>query len=170
MQTIYETLILTKSWNLIYVKISSSIVFCIYHCNIFFIFFFQINRVGPRGSRKIVKYVFVWLRWSLNYQQELLVITMMISFDSIWLKSDLLHDCSSLLIRHCMGDPGKIVSCDRFLTERERWRKLVLFMVINATFNNISVISWQSVLLVEETGVPVENQTTCHKSLTNFIT
>jgi hypothetical protein len=30
-------------------------------------------------------------------------------------------------------------------------------MVFNATFNNISVISWRSVLLVEETGVPVEN-------------
>ena len=30
-------------------------------------------------------------------------------------------------------------------------------MVFNATFNNNSVISWQSVLLVEETGVPVEN-------------
>ena len=29
--------------------------------------------------------------------------------------------------------------------------------VFNATFNNISVISWQSVLLVEETGVPGEN-------------
>jgi hypothetical protein len=27
-------------------------------------------------------------------------------------------------------------------------------MVFNATFNNISVISWQSVLLVEETGGP----------------
>ena len=27
-------------------------------------------------------------------------------------------------------------------------------MVFNATFNNISVISWGSVLLVEETGVP----------------
>ena len=26
-------------------------------------------------------------------------------------------------------------------------------MVFNTTFNNISVISWQSVLLVEETGV-----------------
>jgi len=26
-------------------------------------------------------------------------------------------------------------------------------MVLNATFNNISVISWRSVLLVEETGV-----------------
>ena len=27
-------------------------------------------------------------------------------------------------------------------------------MVFNATFNNISVISWRSVLLVEETGIP----------------
>jgi hypothetical protein len=31
------------------------------------------------------------------------------------------------------------------------------FMVFNATFNNISAISWRSVLLVEETGVPGEN-------------
>ena len=30
---------------------------------------------------------------------------------------------------------------------------LFWFMVINDTFNNISVISWRSVLLVEETGV-----------------
>ena len=30
-------------------------------------------------------------------------------------------------------------------------------MVFNATFNNISVISWRSVLLVEETGVNGEN-------------
>ena len=27
-------------------------------------------------------------------------------------------------------------------------------MVFNATVNNISVISWQSVLLVKETGIP----------------
>jgi hypothetical protein len=32
-------------------------------------------------------------------------------------------------------------------------------MVVNATFNNISVISWRSILLVEETGVPGENHT-----------
>jgi hypothetical protein len=31
------------------------------------------------------------------------------------------------------------------------------FMVCNATFNNISVISWRSVLLVEETGLPGKN-------------
>jgi hypothetical protein len=30
-------------------------------------------------------------------------------------------------------------------------------MVFNAIFNNISVISWLSVLLVEQTGVPEEN-------------
>ena len=31
-------------------------------------------------------------------------------------------------------------------------------MVFNATFNNSSVISWRSVLLVEETGVPVSKE------------
>jgi len=30
-------------------------------------------------------------------------------------------------------------------------------MVFNTTFNNISVIVWQSVLLLEETRVPREN-------------
>jgi hypothetical protein len=30
-------------------------------------------------------------------------------------------------------------------------------MVFNATFNNTSVISWRSVLLVEETGATGEN-------------
>jgi hypothetical protein len=32
----------------------------------------------------------------------------------------------------------------------------VRVMMINATFNNISVISWQSVLMVEETRIPRE--------------
>jgi len=31
------------------------------------------------------------------------------------------------------------------------------FMVSNATFNNISAISWRPVLLVQETGRPGEN-------------
>ena len=31
------------------------------------------------------------------------------------------------------------------------------FKVFNTTFNNISVISWRPVVLVEETGVPREN-------------
>ena len=35
---------------------------------------------------------------------------------------------------------------------------------VNATFNNISVILWQSVLLVEESGVPGEN----HRPVTSY--
>jgi hypothetical protein len=34
---------------------------------------------------------------------------------------------------------------------------LIMVMVFNATFNNISTKLWQSVLLVEETNVPREN-------------
>ena len=40
-------------------------------------------------------------------------------------------------------------------------------MVLNTTFNNISAISWRSILLVEETR---ENNRSCRKSLTNLIT
>ena len=32
-----------------------------------------------------------------------------------------------------------------------------MIVVFNATFNNMSVISWRSTLFVEETGVPGEN-------------
>jgi hypothetical protein len=40
------------------------------------------------------------------------------------------------------------------------WMSILLvgwFMVFNDTVDNISTISWRSVLLVEETGVPEEN-------------
>ena len=46
----------------------------------------------------------------------------------------------------------------------------VCYMVFKATFNNITTISWRSVLLVEETGVPGENHRPVASSLTNFIT
>jgi hypothetical protein len=32
-----------------------------------------------------------------------------------------------------------------------------MFLVFNATFSNISAISWRPVLVVEEAGVPEEN-------------
>ena len=56
--------------------------------------------------------------------------------------------------------PGKLLFIRRWYIITV-WFKL---MVFNAIFNNISVISWQSVLLVEETGVPGENhrQTASH--------
>jgi hypothetical protein len=45
-------------------------------------------------------------------------------------------------------------------------------MVVNATFNYISVISWLSVLLVEETGVQRENIITyglCSRATSNGV-
>jgi hypothetical protein len=42
-------------------------------------------------------------------------------------------------------------------------------MVSNATFDNILVISWRSVLLVEKPDY-LENLPTCRKSLTKVIT
>ena len=35
------------------------------------------------------------------------------------------------------------------------------FLVVSATFSNISAISWRPVLVVEETGVPGENHRSC---------
>jgi hypothetical protein len=47
---------------------------------------------------------------------------------------------------------------DLFVGRRmSAWLGSVRMMVFNATVNNISVILWQSVLLVYKTGVPREN-------------
>ena len=46
------------------------------------------------------------------------------------------------------------------LLGKQTWLSIwigVMIMEFNATFNNISVIPWQSVLLVEETGMSGEN-------------
>jgi hypothetical protein len=51
----------------------------------------------------------------------------------------------------------KIVVPTKTTSDTKSWSKMVSFMVFNATFNNISAISWRSVLLMEETGVPWEN-------------
>ena len=54
-----------------------------------------------------------------------------------------------------------VLKCQYYIIDKKglglAWFGLVWYMVFNATFNNISVISWWSVLLVEETNVPEEN-------------
>jgi hypothetical protein len=54
-----------------------------------------------------------------------------------------IHTCDSIFL----------INLDFFLKPTMAW-----FTMFNATFNNISVISWRSVLLVEEAGVPGENR------------
>jgi hypothetical protein len=52
---------------------------------------------------------------------------------------------------------ASVVMGRRFLVNFTPHDDLVSFMVFNANFKNISVISLRSVLLVEETGVPGQN-------------
>jgi hypothetical protein len=42
---------------------------------------------------------------------------------------------------------------------------LISFLVFNATLSNISAITWRPVLVVEEAGVPGENQTSDEERL-----
>jgi len=49
---------------------------------------------------------------------------------------------------------GELIRQSTLSTFVRHWVKV---MVFNPTFNNIIVISWRSVLLVEEIGVPGEN-------------
>ena len=65
---------------------------------------------------------------------------------------------------------GKVPSNDMLLQPEEWWFGLVWFMVFNATFNNISAISWRSVLLVVETWVPGENHRPVASHWQTFIT
>ena len=53
---------------------------------------------------------------------------------------------------------GRIIFLHLIFLVEVGLHRQVWFMVFNATFNTISIISWRSVLLVEETGVPSENQ------------
>jgi hypothetical protein len=57
--------------------------------------------------------------------------------------------------RYWLIDRPKPTSC-KFVNKNIVYYR-VRVMVFNATFNNISFISWRSVLLVEETGVLGEN-------------
>ena len=61
-----------------------------------------------------------------------------VNFTGIWF-SNKLQDCKYILINVLVNTAGHKQILIRFD-----------FMVFNATFNNISVISWRLVLLVEE--------------------
>jgi hypothetical protein len=103
-------------------------------------------------------------------------------FDLIWL-NDYYH-CFNFLIMICLEEDSRLqeitlliqqysymnsLIMSEFVSYTRQSGGLVWFMVLNTTFNNISVagihiiffgISLRSVLLVDETGVPWENHQT----------
>ena len=97
--------------------------------------------------------------------------------DNEWLDAQVISKASWSLNKKVFCAPSYVVLWSIFLDIiytlpfglskhiLKRWLALVWFMVFNATFNNISVISWRSVWLVEETGEnhwPVASQTVSH--------
>ena len=60
-----------------------------------------------------------------------------------------------MLLCYYIYHPCFIKCCDLLVLTKNY--VFVCLMVFNATLNNISVISWRSVLLVEENGGPGEN-------------
>ena len=74
------------------------------------------------------------------------------------LSSQIAYQTSSL-IRYCSKKSilKKEINDRKYWSLSLRFRNKVWFMELNATFNNISAISWRSVLLMVETGVPGEN-------------
>jgi hypothetical protein len=71
-------------------------------------------------------------------------------------------------INSIRGNRGILLSmCGKFIHVMVNWssfccyslveRLFDLYLVFNATFNNISAISWRQVLVVEEAGIPGEN-------------
>jgi hypothetical protein len=59
---------------------------------------------------------------------------------------------------HLMAQGRYVVKyCCLFLKYKTNCLFVSCFMVFNTTFNNISALSWRSVLLVDETGGPGEN-------------
>ena len=55
-------------------------------------------------------------------------------------------------IKICTHNTNYVLLLENTVVEHQRIRA----MVFNATFSNISIISWQSALLMEETGLPKE--------------
>ena len=56
---------------------------------------------------------------------------------------------------HVMFDVSVLLK--NIIQTTSNFKNSIRVMVFNAIFNNISAISWWSVLLMEKTGVPEEN-------------
>jgi hypothetical protein len=90
-----------------------------------------------------------------------------------WNKNDLLHRKFEDHDKQSITLPSTFLLCwfpFSPFTNDIQMETLYAPFLVNVTFNNISVISWRSVLLVKETEHPERKTPTCRNSMTNFIT
>jgi len=112
----------------------------------------------------IISLVFVLICWNfenkilyLKKKEKLYIIIMLLYFILRYYQmyDYRLHTMNMSLHNNChwYGSPPS----NNNIPVRFRFSFRFRFMVLNATFNNIWVILWQSVLMVEETGIPGKN-------------
>jgi hypothetical protein len=73
------------------------------------------------------------------------------------IKLEVFHSSTVDYIVLCINIFSRNFNVFSVVSQKKRNFWVGYFMVFNATFNNISVITWWSVLLMEETRVPGEN-------------
>jgi hypothetical protein len=130
--SVYYLYIVNKFCNILWYLVQGSDIVNKF-CNILWYFVQGSDRKFLHSSLNIV----------LNYNVKYLLFLSIQFTDCSWS----LHNISHTIIKWSWREP-----CNCFLVLVWFW-----FMVFNATFNNISVVSWQSVLLVVVTRVSGEN-------------
>jgi hypothetical protein len=73
------------------------------------------------------------------------------------------HDIAEILLKVALNTINQIQSNPLNYITNIHMEQSIRIMIFNATFNNVLVISWRSVLLVEEIGVPGEKPQTFRK-------
>jgi hypothetical protein len=121
-----------RSWTTFHHKIMNKFCSCSYDENLFMIIWWKLvhDLTMKTCSWTYDENLFMILWWKLVHDHLFIILG--------W---KLVHDY--IVRRYCTVNEKNI-------------NYIGWFMVFNATFNNISVILWRSVLLIEETGGPIE--------------
>jgi hypothetical protein len=85
-------------------------------------------------------------------------------FFSLWVTKCFFMNIWSVFPRELQYQNVAYFQCSHFGHSQHKSRVRYRVMLLNTTFNNILVISWRSVVLVEDVGVPGENHrpVVCH--------
>jgi len=97
--------------------------------------------------------------WSPELMSEYLVLRDVLILSSMLISDSCLSDLQMLKLVHNIHTHDIHLILMTYIPKNKGNTNRVNVMVLNATFNNILTISWQSVLLVEETGVPEKKKT-----------
>ena len=100
---------------------------------------------------------------------EYLVLRDVLILSSMLISDSCLSDPQMLKLVHNIHTHDIHLILMTYIPKNKGNTNRIIVMVLNATFNNILTISWQSVLFVEETGVPEKKKPTRRKSLTKLI-